>query len=359
MNLQSITIALAGIALLGTGIAARAETRPGERILLAQAAQRPSAATAQAELDALIKAAKAEGEVNHYSCMTDNVVKRVSDAFFAKYGIRSGYVRLSGTGTLQRYATEAEAGNFGADAAVICGTSALPVAEEWAKKGWVEPITAATSPVIRSGEYPASLVRGPIALIQIAVWRIAYNTEKLKGADVPKDWPDLLNPKLKGQILVPELLSGGAAFLEFYGMLHDRYGDAFFEKLRSQDLKVFAGAVPAIQALGAGEGAIYIPAVTALTGVVKDKGAPVDQATPAYNTGVENFAMITHRAKAKRPAAGRLFANFIMSPEGNKLVNQDPGGITVYETKGLPAQYRAPDPNASTRTAQLQKLLAR
>src|SRR6185369_3187211 len=39
----------------------------------------------QANLDALIKSARAEGEVLFYSTATENVAKRVSDAFTAKY----------------------------------------------------------------------------------------------------------------------------------------------------------------------------------------------------------------------------------------------------------------------------------
>src|SRR5688572_6506536 len=62
--------------------ASRADT-----ILLAQASSaRPSAATAQAELDALIKAAKAEGEVTFYIALVESVGKRAADGFFAKYG---------------------------------------------------------------------------------------------------------------------------------------------------------------------------------------------------------------------------------------------------------------------------------
>ena len=41
-------------------------------------------------------------------------------------------------------------------------------------------------------------------------------------------------------------------------------------------------------------------------------------------------------------AAARLLANYVMSLEGNKVFNDDPGGVTVYDTSGLPKEYEAP-----------------
>ena len=49
---------------------------------------------AQAELDALVAAAKAEGSLVWYSAPPEALAKRVSDAFSAKYGIRVQFVRL-------------------------------------------------------------------------------------------------------------------------------------------------------------------------------------------------------------------------------------------------------------------------
>ncbi len=54
----------------------------------------PVTVNAQADLDALIKAAKAEGEVIFYSGATENVAKRVAEAYKAKYGIKYAFTRL-------------------------------------------------------------------------------------------------------------------------------------------------------------------------------------------------------------------------------------------------------------------------
>ena len=67
--------------------------------------------------------------------------------------------------------------------------------------------------------------------------------------------------------------------------------------------------------------------------------------------------MLTHRAKAKHPNAARLFAHYVMSPDGNKIFNADPGSLSVYDTSGLPRQYESPKPNAIARRARFATLL--
>ena len=72
-------------------------------------------AQAQAEVEALIKGAKAEGEVVFYSAATENVAKRIGDAFTQRYGVKVSFTRFPGAQAVQRFAAEAEAGNYNAD----------------------------------------------------------------------------------------------------------------------------------------------------------------------------------------------------------------------------------------------------
>src|SRR5690349_9348232 len=67
-------------------------------VLMAQAKPAAKAAAnparAQTILNDLIKGAKAEGDVTFYTAATENVGRRVADAFTAKYGIKAAFVRL-------------------------------------------------------------------------------------------------------------------------------------------------------------------------------------------------------------------------------------------------------------------------
>lgn len=347
----SLVLAMACVVVLGLPAGALAQSAraapPGA------AAANPQAA--QQELEALIKAARAEGEVMFYSSPTENVAARVRDAFMKKYGVRTQFLRLTGAGLLQRFASEAEAGTFVADVITTAGDS-VGYAEEGIRKGWIEPVSAARLPVLMSGEFPTKFMSGPTAIIQISPWGIAYNTEKVRREDVPKDWPDILHPRFKGQINLTNPRSSDA-HIDHWTLILDKHGEAFFAGLRAQNGRQFNGGVPSTNALAAGEGSIQVPAVPGQIQAVKDKGAPVDWVAIDYSTGVEIHVALTHRAKARHPAAGRLLAHFMLTEEGNKIINSDPGSVSVYDTRALPAAYQSPKPGAASRREQFLKLL--
>ncbi len=314
-----------------------------------------AAAEAQNQLDALIKGAKAEGELTFYSTPTENVANRIRDAFTKKYGIKVQFLRMAGSPLQQRYSTEAEAGTFVADVVLNAGNS-IEYAEFGIGKGWLEPVATAGIPVLTSGEFPAKFMMGPTAIIQVAPWGLAYNTRKITAAEVPKEWPDMLNPKFKGQVIMVDPRTSGAQS-DHWTLILEKHGENFFTQLRAQDPRRYSGGVPAINALAAGEGSFQVPTILAQVQGLKDKGAPVEWVAMSPSTGVEIQVTLTSRVKARHPNAGRLFANYVMSQEGNKVVNDDPGGMTIYDTGRLPRGYESPKPGSSARLGQFMKLL--
>ena len=331
-------------------------------LLLAAAAHAPSAiaqpkpaAPNPAEVEALIKAAKAEGELVVYGSSTDNVLKRVGDAYTAAYGIKHSFIRLSSTALMQRYAAEASAGNIAADLLMAAG-GVQPFAADGVKKGWLEPVASAGIPVIKSGQYPAAFNRNETAIVTILLWAISYNTDKVKGADVPKDWPDLLNPKWKGQILLPEPRSTEAV-LDVMTLVFDKYGEDFFNKLRAQSIRWYPSQVPMLQALGAGEGAIGLPTNETAAQLLVSKGSPIGTIAPPVTTGVEMQITLTARAKAKHPNAARLYANYVLSPVGNKVYNDDPGSYGVYDSASIPKGYESPKQGVAARAPLVNRIL--
>jgi ABC-type Fe3+ transport system substrate-binding protein len=312
-------------------------------------------AFAQVDLDALIKAAKAEGEVVFYTGTTEQIGTRTGAAFTAKYGIPYRVLRLPGAQVLQRFAIEAEAGTFAVDFLFTAGGTG-PFATEAIKKGWMEPVALAGIPAITSGQFPAKFVTGPTAIIQLGPWGFAYNTDKVSGADVPRDWPDILNAKFKGQILLGDPRASDA-ILDPWSLIYDIYGESFFTRLREQNPRRYAGNVPAANALAAGEGWILVPAPGQVVELVRAKGAPVAGSYPVRTTGVEMQIALTHRGKAKHPNAGRLFAHYVTTPEGNKVFNADAGSVGIFDTTVLPPQYERTKPETIQRKDMLLKLL--
>lgn len=358
-----MALAFAAPSAIGTPLAlADASSAPlmnmPRPVQLAQASGVPArtnaaAAKAQADLDALVKAAKSEGELTYYYTMAENIAKRINDAFAARYGVKTQSLRV--VLLQQRYAAEMASNAPGADV-VFQSSTLLQFAEDGIRKGWMESIADAALPEVTSGRFPARFNRGAAAIVQVSPWVLGYDTNKVKGPDVPKDWPDILNPKYKGQILIADTASS-FAYHDFWAVMYDRYGESFFAGLRAQSPRVYSSGTPASQGLGAGEGMLLVPTVTSLVRVIKDKGAPVDTVMLPYTTGVEIQAALTSRAKSKHPAAARLFLNFIMSAEGNRIFNEDPGSISVFDDAGLPKEYVAPSLANQARAAQIRKLL--
>ena len=323
-------------------------------VLLAQASKGVGP-TSQSELEALIKAAKAEGELTFYSSTPEGVSKKASEAFQAKYGVRAHFLRLASAPLQQRFSAEADANNLAADVLIPLGAS-VPFAEEGIKKGWIESISLAALPALKSGEFPARFNTGPTALIQINPWLIAYNTEKLKPSEAPKDWGDLLNPRFKGQMIIPDTRVTDA-YSGFWSMILDRYGESYFNQLRAQGFRQISSGIPAMQGVAAGEAILTFPAISATVQEPKSKGAPLAMVVPDRTTGSESHIMLTARARSKHPGAGRLFVNWVLTQEGNLAFNQDSGSTSVFDTSGLPRQYESPKSGTAAWREQLVKLL--
>lgn len=313
------------------------------------------------QLDALIRAAKAEGEVVAYSSQPNPINDRFAKAFNAKYGIKISFVRLSSGPLLQRYASEAASGNVAADFLFFPINGSDPFLTEAKKQGWLEPLTAANIPALASGEFPSKFIRPTVAFptpaVSIIPWAFAYNTQKIAAKDAPKEWADLLDPKWKGQIIRtdPKVSLGQ---MDPWRLLLAKYGEAYFRKLQDQNPRTNnPEAVAAAQSLAAGEGGLLLMTTGAVVQQIKDKGAPIEAVTPSFTTGVEMGIYLS--AKAKHPNAARLAIHYALTKEGSKVQSSDPGSVDVFDPVRLPKDYQSPNPDTPTLYEQIGKLLGK
>jgi iron(III) transport system substrate-binding protein len=313
------------------------------------------------EVEELIRAAKAEGEVVAYASQPQPINLRFAQAFTAKYGIKISFLRLSSGPLVQRYASEAAAGNVAADILFFPINGSETFLTEAKKQGWLRPLLEAHIPALTRGQYPAKFIRPtpafPTPIVGIIPWAFGYNTQRIAAKEAPKTWSDVLDPKWKGQIIRtdPKLSLGQ---MDPWRLLLDRYGEAYFEKLHAQDPRTSTPeAVAAAQALAAGEGSILIMTTGAVIQAVKDKGAPVAAVTPSLTTGVEMGIFMS--SKAKHPNAARLAIHYALSPDGTNVQNADPGSVDPYDVSKLPSEYESPKSDTPTFYEQINKLLSR
>ncbi len=66
---------------------------------------------------------------------------------------------------------------------------------------------------------------------------------------------------------------------------------------------------------------------------------------------------LTLRPKARHGNAARLLAHFVMTLEGNKLFNADPGSVSVFDTTSLPKDYEPNKAGTEARKDLVARLL--
>lgn len=298
-----------------------------------------TAPTASADADPLVADAVAEGTVTLYSSVEEAATAAFAQAFTAKYGIQVSFVRLTSAQLTQRFSAESEAGASAADAILISRTGFTAQAIE---KGWLVPLDDADLP-----DYPGDLDAKfvlpdegtAITIIQPA--GIAYNTDLVDAADVPKTWSDLFDSKWDGKIAIPDPASSASYIGEWLSVANASGDDKFLEEFGDLNLKMYASGVPAAQAVAAGEVAFNVMGLPSHISELKDSGAPIDFVIPDLTSGAEVVVGIASQAKS--PNAARLLVQYALSAEGSKVLADSAGAVSPFDPTNLPAEYVSPD----------------
>ena len=302
----------------------------------------------------LIAAAKKEGQLTFYTTATAGPAQKQADAFTAKYGIPTNMVRLTGAQMDSRF--QAEINSSGGTKADIIFTTNPVLIKDAVQKKVLVALQEAGIPNF-PGDFPQRFLLpdagSAVTLVQPV--GIAYNTELVKGDDIPKGWQDLLNPKWKGKIAVATPTSA-LGYVGEWVVIGKQEGGDYLAKLGTQELKVYSAGSTVAAALGAGEVSLAGAMLVSNTVPDKKKGAPVDIFVPENTSGIELSVGIV--AKAQHPNAARLFAMFSMSEEGAKILADATDSVSPYDTANLPKQYEAADiAGAPAKLAEIQRLL--
>ena len=259
---------------------------------------------------ALIEAAKKEGEMVYYTTMTLSQSKKVVDKFEKKYPfIKVDLFRTGGGPLLNKIQTEARGGRYAWDVVSGRGEMVLPLmnAKFLAPYRSPESKTIEEDLVDNEGYWTAYYVNPYV---------LGYNTNLVKKEDVPKTYEQLLDPKWKGKKISIDdeaygLLSG---LIRAWGK---EKAVSYFKKLAAQDPVLMRGNTNRVQLTVAGEYSLivaYAPTVQRET----SRGAPMDW-VPLEPVAVQVNPMML-AAKAPHPNAAKLFIDFLLSKEGQKML---------------------------------------
>lgn len=187
---------------------------------------------------------------------------------------------------------------------------------------------------------------------------IVYNTNLVKGADVPDSIEDVMNPKWKGQIAITPYLTG---FYQFAApdLLGEKFMTDYIKRLKPQ----VGGFIPcnSLDKVASGQFAMLIfDCGRDATIRYQRTGAPVAHAIPREIIR-DNVIDLGVPANAEHPNAGKLFVVFQHTEEGQALLRKHGAyDLEVYpesESRALIEKVTSKNPESKFVIGTAQRVL--
>jgi iron(III) transport system substrate-binding protein len=257
----------------------------------------------------LVEAAKKEGKVSLYNSGSREAGDTLLKAFKEKFGISGEQYRATSNKILTKVMEEIKANNIYCDVV----TTGSPNVLQLQLKGLLQKLN-----VEQAKHYPKTQKTDYYVNVTGIGLFIMYNKDLVPENEAPKEWKDLLNPKWKGKIAMPDWTASTSPMI-VYKMLRDVYGTEFLKNAGEQDFVVHKAHGAAANAVATGECAISFEMLSDRIAVQVKKGAPVGYSVPSPTTF--NPRQIGIPKGAPHPNAARLLIEFVLSPEGQKMYN--------------------------------------
>lgn len=260
--------------------------------------------------EAFLEGARKEGKLVVYTSMTVDQAQKLNNAFSAKYPfIQISMFRAVGERLLTKILTEAQAGRYEFDVVQSAETQAYFLK----KKNLLGKYLPAEAKHLHKGFFDSA---GYWSAVYMMPNVIGYNSRMVKRNEVPRLDEDLLNPKWKGKIGMDHTKPEWFAWkLKRMG---EEKGMAYMKKLGAQELRLYAGLTIITNLLAAGEFPLVLNTYVHNAEEAKRKGAPVDWV--AQEPVFTKFQPIGVGARAAHPNAAKLFVEFMLSEEGQKII---------------------------------------
>src|SRR6195256_5069666 len=258
----------------------------------------------------LVAKAREEGTLTFYTSMATTESGPLAQAFEKKYGVKAQLWRALSENVLQRALTEARGGRRSMDAVETNAPEVEALAREQAVAEFDSPYLAdlpawAIPPHRRWFSDRANL------------WVTGYNTGKVKREELPATVHGFADPKWKGRLSIEATDNDW-----MYGVVNfmgEERGLELFRKLAALKPDMRKGHILVAQLVAAGELAVCLTTYSGNVDSIKAKGGPIDWV--AVEPLVGRPQAIAVAKNAPHPNAALLFADFVLSPEGQKLLN--------------------------------------
>ena len=315
---------LAAMALAATAVCA--QPGPHQALYLYQGAERDKQ---------VLDGARKEKRAVVYTSLNTKDSHPIAAAFEKKYGVKLEIWRSSSEKVLQRAITEARAGHHNADAFELNG----PELEAMYREGLLDQFWSRHFKDLPPAAFPKH--RHYVA-DRFNFFTIAYNTNLVKPGDVPNSYEDLAHARWTGKLgLEASDTDWFASVVKYMG---EEKGLALFRRIAQQKPQMRTGHTLMGGLVASGE----IPLAAAIYNHNAErllvKGAPVKWKALTPTFGRPNGVAVAKRTE--RPHAALLFADFMLSPEGQQLIkaaNRVPAS-TAVDTNLNKMPYEMIDP---------------
>ncbi|HEY3074251.1 MAG TPA: extracellular solute-binding protein [Burkholderiales bacterium] len=245
-----------------------------------------------------------------YTSLAPSESGPLAKAFEKKSGIKVEVWRALSEKVVQRALTEARARRFAVDVIETNGPEMEMLAREQlfreVKSPYLADIPAATIPKHRQW-IPD----------RVNFFVVAYNTNMVQRDDLPPSYQGFLDPRWKGRIAIE------ATDTEWMATLVKKWGEkagmAYFRRLAEMKPDVRKGHVLLAELIAAGEIPVGLTAYNANAESLKRRGAPIDW-VPVQPV-VARAQGIGIARNAPNPKAAAAFVDYVLSPEGQELLN--------------------------------------
>ncbi|WP_250518395.1 extracellular solute-binding protein [Caballeronia sp. ATUFL_M1_KS5A] len=281
----------------------------------ATAGPTPPALLSAAE-QSLADAARKEGKLVLYTGSEESIVANLSKAFQRRYGVSMEYQRLNSNEIQARYTAEAQAGRTVADV-VFTGDSEL--FQVFNRKGWLAKLEPSGVPGLSA--WPGDFKDGNTIIVSVIPYAMAVNVDRMKVPQDARDWSLLVSPEARSGIVTVDANLVNLLAIAAWDLLLRNNGDDFMKRIGRQQLNLVDSGPSAVQQLASGAAKLYYPCSLTQAQSMIDQGAPIQTIVPSGvpYTGVMSTAAVSKGAT--HPNAARLFLAFMMTEEGQKILN--------------------------------------
>ncbi len=285
-----------------------------------------------AEWDKTVTAAKGEGTVLVYSIQSSSTREVLRKTFKDKYGIDLEFVTGTGTELLARVSSERTAGLYLGDVAMGGPSSSLGFKD----LGALDPIENYL--ILPEVKDPNAWVGGSLFYFDKDRFTLGYiampngtwlvNTEMLKPAEV-SSYKDLLNPKWTGKMTLSDpTVSGPANALVGTGMW-ELMGEDYIRALAKQQPVITRDGRLLVETVARGKYPLALGPLADVRWDFKKNGAPIEQVDPVEgNITLSGSGSLVIFNKSPHPNATRVFVNWLLSKEGQVVIQKEIGGAS-------------------------------